>query len=206
MRGISSDNQIMVFLGSIGDVIVTNFFTLLLCLPIITAGASLTAGCTCFFQRESADQHMIVKTFFTAFKQNFKQATQAWLIILVGLFLGAGDLYYTLAVADSVGIFYLVFGAAFLFVFLSIAMWVFPLISRYENTLGEQIKNAFFLAMGRLPRTLLLWLVWVGPLVLSFLFGRFMVVYAFLAVTAAIALELWATVEVEKNVFRKVTA
>ncbi len=205
-RGISAENRIMVLLGGLGDIIMINFFTFLLCIPIVTAGASLTAGSACFFQMESSHLHATFRVFFRSFKENFKQATQAWLIILVGLVIGAGDLYYTLFVSQQLNVFYLVFALAVLFVFCSIAMWVFPLIARHENTLGGQIKNAFFLSMGRLPRTLLLWLLWGGPILLAVLFGPFLVLFAFLWVTVLIALQIWATVRVEKTVFRKAAA
>ncbi len=205
-RGISTENRIMILLGAFGDLIMINFFTLLMCIPIVTAGASLTAGCTCFFKWDTSDQRALFKEFFKAFKQNFKQATLAWLIILVGLVLGIGDLYYTIYVADSISVFYLIFAVILLFIFCSLAMWVFPLIARYENSFGEQIKNAFYLSMGRLPRTLLMWILWGVPILLSYLFGPFFVLFAFLWVTAFLAVQIWITVKTVSPVFRKLSA
>ena len=41
--------------------------------------------------------------------------------------------------------------------------FVFPLMARYENTWRNHMKNALLLAVGNLPRMLLIWAIWAVP-------------------------------------------
>jgi uncharacterized membrane protein YesL len=48
------------------------------------------------------------------------------------------------------------------------AVYMFALQSRYENTVGGTILNAVRLAIGNLPRTIgmaVIWLIWIAILV-----------------------------------------
>ena len=48
-------------------------------------------------------------------------------------------------------------------------LYVFPVLAKFDNTILNTIKNAFFMAIGNLPRTLLMAAVIVGSVVLTFL-------------------------------------
>ena len=41
--------------------------------------------------------------------------------------------------------------------------FAFPLMARYENTWRNHLKNAMLVAVGHLPRMLLIWLIWAVP-------------------------------------------
>lgn len=45
--------------------------------------------------------------------------------------------------------------------------FAFPLMARYENTWRNHLKNAMLVAVGHLPRMLLIWAVWAVPVGVS---------------------------------------
>ena len=63
------------FLNKVTDLLILNLVTLLLCLPVITAGAALTAMHYVLLKMVRGEEGYIVKSFFRAFKREFRQAT-----------------------------------------------------------------------------------------------------------------------------------
>ncbi len=141
-------------LGKAADLILLNFLVALCCAPVVTAGASWAAGYASLMRiARGEDQGMPLKPFFLDFRKTFRQATAAWLMLLLCLAILAGDYYYAAYVASPVNRFFLVFSIALAAVLLSAATWLFPLIARYENALPAHIKNSFLMAVAALPRT-----------------------------------------------------
>ena len=68
-----------------------NLLTLLLCLPVITAGASLTAMHAVLQKMVRNEEGYIGRMFFAAFRANLKKATLEWLPFLM---------IYTALIAD----------------------------------------------------------------------------------------------------------
>ena len=82
------DSPIMRFLSRVCDLIILNLLAIACCIPIVTAGASITALFSVTLKMVKGEESYIFKGFFKGFKENFKQSTIIWLILLVlGLFL-----------------------------------------------------------------------------------------------------------------------
>ena len=144
------DAPFMQGLSKIADLILLNIFTVLLSIPIITAGAAVTALYDAIW-RILRDEGSIYKNYFLAFKNNFKQATVLWLIVLfTGLLLVFSILFY---VTNSMTIFTILASVVFLLWAIASA-WVFPLQSRFENPIKATIKNALLCGLGHFPRSL----------------------------------------------------
>lgn len=129
-----------------------NVLWVVCCLPVFTAGAATTALWYVCLKCARGDETSITGMFFRAFKENFKQATQLWLILLpVGILLG-GDIWVLyhlyralsgpLAVLATLGL-ALVVVATVLYVI--VLMYVFPLVASVANTNWAMLKNAFFI-------------------------------------------------------------
>ena len=75
-----------------------NLFWVICSIPIFTIGASTTALYYASLKVLRNEENHVVAMFFRSFKENFKQATQLWLIMLgAGLFLtGDGYILYHL--------------------------------------------------------------------------------------------------------------
>lgn len=163
------DNPFMRFLARVGELIILNFLFLLCCIPVITAGAAAAAlqkACqVILFDEDDA----VTRVFFRAFRENFKQATIAWLVIL--FFLVGTVCDYLLIASFFTGGTAMLFNAvitALLILVLGIASHLFPLMVRYENRLMEHVKNAVILSIIKLPRTLGMVVLNILPVIVAF--------------------------------------
>lgn len=153
-RFFNQDNLFFKIMGTFFDLIVLNLLTLLMCLPIVTAGASLTAMHYMLWHMVRGEETYISRQFFDSFKRNFKQATLIWLVFLVVGIIMAVDVMVLLALPREqqwmMGAVVAIVGC----VVVVMAQYVFPLLSRYEDPIRVQVKNAAMLAVGYFPRTL----------------------------------------------------
>ena len=135
-------------------------------IPIFTTGAATTALYYSCLKLVRDEESHVAATFFRAFRENFRQATVLWLILLgVGLFLGADGyiLYHlrqsstgTLAVIWTV-ILAVVIAAAVLYVI--VLEYVFPLLASVSNTNRAMLKNSFLIGTHYLFATILVFAV-----------------------------------------------
>lgn len=172
-RLFDMDSPLARFLGRVGDLIVLNVLFLVCSLPLVTAGASLTAMIRVIQGMQNGDEPGLFKTFFRAFRQNFLQATAVWL--LLAALLAAAVYNFLLIAASFTGALAMglqVLTGALAAVILFAAGYVFPLIARYENSLSQHLVNALLLAVGRLPRTLCVAALNVLPAALAWFFPR----------------------------------
>lgn len=181
MRFNLADNAVTRALSKLFDVAVLNILWLVFCIPVVTAGAATTALYSVMLKLVKDEEGYIFRGFLSAFKENFRQSTIVWLILLVlGTLLGV-DMVIVRSLSGPVSI---VFQVLFFFVAFCLAgvtLYVFPLMARYENTVKATVKNAALLAVGRLPYTIVLIVVTIGPVLVSFLNFR----------TLFISLPLW---------------
>lgn len=160
----SIENPIIQFLARVGDLILVNFLFLICSIPIVTIGASL-AGLNKVTQDIACDEEKgVFKTFFRAFRDNFKQATIAWLAIL--LFIVGMTCYFLLARVYLQGTLATVANVVLIILIamvVCIASYLYPLIVRYDNSLKEHVFNAGILAVIKLPRTVVIAFLTILP-------------------------------------------
>ena len=139
-----------------------NILWLVCCLPIVTIGASTTALYYTSFKIAKDEGSSITVMFFRSFKQNFKQATVIWLIMLVAGLLIIADaiLLYRLRVtsAGMVAVLWTLLLAcvfACMLVYVIVLTYIFPLLSIASNTTANMFKNAFLIGTHYLFATIL---------------------------------------------------
>lgn len=88
------DNPVWRFIGKFGDLIVLNILWIITSIPIVTIGASTTAMYYVTLKLVRDEDGYTIRSYFRSFKENFKQATVIWLIMLVVGFLLGFDLYF----------------------------------------------------------------------------------------------------------------
>ena len=139
-----------------------NVLWFICCLPIVTIGASTTALYYTSFKIAKNEGSYITTMFFRSFKQNFKQATVIWLIMLVtGILLGVdGHLISHLraTAAGNMAVMWTLLLAVVIagsILYLIVLMYVFPLLSLVSNTTSAMFKNAFLIGTHYLFCTLL---------------------------------------------------
>jgi uncharacterized membrane protein YesL len=163
-----SDNVVARGLGRLLDFVMLNIVFLICSLPIITIGASVTAMYTVMLKMVRNEEGYIVKGFFQAFKENFKMSTKAWLIILpinLVIYLNIYLSTHMPMLSSVFVVFFIILGMISFFG----CIYVFPLIARFENPLKITFKNAFLLAIGRLPYTIILVIINVVPVFITLL-------------------------------------
>ena len=156
------DGPVMRFMTKIAYAVYLNILWFICCLPVFTIGASTTALFYVSLKVAKDEEGSLTKSFFRSFKENFRQATIIWLILLaVGILLGV----------DGYGFYHMKFdsplwtlGTAVFYVLLAayaiILMYIFPLLARFDNTIRAMFKNAIMIGMRFLLCTALMALIY----------------------------------------------
>lgn len=161
----SPDSKTMQIISRVTDLILLNIIFLITSLPLFTVGAATTAMYTLCFQMMREEGSGILKPYFRAFKENFKQGTAIWLVILL-IVLPA--LFYFDRVFRMDGIlrfaslFFMLIAAAGLLT----AGYVFPWISQFRNTAAQSLQNALILSITHLPRSVCILVINLLPVIL----------------------------------------
>ena len=152
------------FLSRVGDLIILNVLFLICCVPIVTVGAAYAALCKVCMDMVYEQEAGMVKGFFLAFKENFKQATVVWIVELLVIVSLVCDAMLILTFLPGSKIMYILLGVL-AFLVLCVCTHMTPLLIRYRNGLRQHLSNAMVLAVIRLPRTLLMIVVSCAPLI-----------------------------------------
>ena len=160
-----------------------NLLWFLCSLPIVTVGASTTALYYASLKLVREEDSSLTRQFFRSFRENFRQATVLWLILLAaGLFL-AGDGYILYHLRQSStgtpAVFWTLILAVVIaagVVYAIVLEYVFPLLASVCNTNTAMLKNAFLIGTHYLFATILVFAVhfamffvvvaWFTPLII----------------------------------------
>ena len=181
MRFNLMDNVVTRALSKICDMVFLNVLWVICSIPIVTIGASTTALYTVMLKLVRNEEGYIFRSFFRAFKENFKQSTLIWLIIAAFSVVWWVDFRIAGMMGAGVGEVLRIIFLIVAFLLLSVTIYVFPLTARYENKISATLKNALILTIAKLPYTLLMVAV-VVVAVLASLWNTMMLM---------IALPLW---------------
>ena len=167
-RFFDLDSPFMRFLNLIGDLMIMNFLMLICCLPIFTIGAACTGMHYVFLKMVRGEEGYLVRGFFKSFKQNFKQATIIWLIMLAVIGIIAGDILILNYSGVEFPRVLMILILAIAIILLMAAVYVFPVLSRFDNTIKNTLINAFYMAILNLPKTILMILLLILPAVILY--------------------------------------
>ena len=143
------DGPVLQFINKIVYSVYLNILWFVCCIPVVTVGASTTALFYVTLKISKNEEGSITKAFFHSFQQNLKQGTLIWLLLLaLGIILGIDgyilyhmrfeNVFWTLCTAV-----FCVAAAAYAIVL----MYIFPLLARFDNTVGAMFKNALFIGV-----------------------------------------------------------
>lgn len=164
------DSKFSIIMGRVGDLILLNILWILCCIPIVTIGASTTALYYVTMKMTKNEESYITKDFFKSLKQNFKQSTIIWLILLgIGLILLL-DMYIlrlsNLSYENYIMPVFFFLGLIYLF----ILMYVFPILAKFDNTVKNTFINSLLFSIKYLPMTFLLILIIAGSMAIAYIF------------------------------------
>ena len=171
MNLFKGDNIVRKVLIIMTELMYVIFLALIFCLPVVTAGASLTAMHNVLLKVVRREVELVRRSFWESFKANFRQATLIWLIVL-----GIAVLFYVdLRLINVMGTAFpmlmkLILICVIIFVFMML-QYIFPLLSHFENTIGGTLRNAFLLVFAEFPRTFAMTLCSLSPLLVIYILG-----------------------------------
>ncbi|MCD8076475.1 MAG: YesL family protein [Lachnospiraceae bacterium] len=160
------DNIVWWTLSKLGDLMFLNFLFMLCCIPIFTAGASLTALSYVTLAMHDGQDGYIARRFFKSFRQNFKQATCIWIpMLLIGVALVA-DLLILRRSEGTMVMPLTICIVVFIVVYLMVFFYMFALLAKFETTVKDNVANAFRLVISNIPQTLSMFVVCAGAVIL----------------------------------------
>lgn len=155
------DHPLMITMSQITDCIFLSLFWILGCFPVVTVGASFAAlyDATCRGFRRG-EKHPWQR-FLKVFRENWKAGIVPTIVFLA-LFAALAKAmiaFWNAAVYGSVS-WTLFSAAAFVGVLvLGVLSVLFPVLSRFDNSLAGLLKNTVLLALANMPKTLALGMV-----------------------------------------------
>lgn len=165
-RFFSMDNKFFVFMGKVADLCLLNLVCILCCIPVVTAGASLTALYYVTMKMVRNEEAYIFRSFFKSFKQNFKQATVINLIMLAAAFVLYLDTKIVGGMGNSFGKILGIIFAMFTMVYLIIFLYLYPVLAKFYNSIKNTFKNAILMGIRHLPYTFLMLAISACPLLI----------------------------------------
>lgn len=129
---------------------------LIICIPIITIGPATTALYYTVVKNVRKERGYPFREFFKSFKKNFKQGAFITLIIVVAYFVMYVDIQFAKLLTGIPNMFFVSIFMGMLIVIVSVNIYVFPYLSRFEAKNKKILMNSLFLAISHLPSTLLL--------------------------------------------------
>lgn len=165
MNGIFSvDGPIGRALSRFTDLLALSVLWLVCSLPLVTLGASTTALYTMTLRIVRNEEGKISAGFFRAFRENFKNATLIHLILVLLAFFAAFYVMVVGAMPEKMRTVFYGISLLFILVLLMEIQFVYPVLARFENTIWNIMKNAWFMAAGNLHIFLLTLLLTGLPL------------------------------------------
>lgn len=161
------DNPVWSFMGKVADLVILNILAMICSIPIVTIGASWTAMYFVAIRIVRKEEGYVIRDFFRSFKENFKQATIIWLLVIAVAAVFVGDIVIYRMMPDQIPQIIMIVVAALAFLALGTVVYVFPVLSRFHNTTKNTIKNAFLLSIVNIPFTLIFIVLMIIPVILA---------------------------------------
>lgn len=155
------DSEFMMGVSKVADYVILNLLCLLFCIPIVTAGASVTATYYVAMKLVRGEEPSVWKSFYKSFKENLKQATVIWILALALMGFLAYD-WYLLWDTQQIGNNPVMrVGLAIVTVVVSFAVIsVFPFLARFQVSTKAAIRNAVWFGILHIPQMILIILLY----------------------------------------------
>lgn len=168
-RLFNMDNKFFVFMGRVADLIILNLLCILCCLPIVTAGASVTAMFYVTLKMARNEESYIVRSFFKSFKENFKQAAIINIIMLLAGILLYIDMTISRSMEGALGSVLTIIFMIILLLYAMLFIYIYPVLAKFYNTVKNTFTNAFLMSIRHLPYTILMIVISLVPLAVFFI-------------------------------------
>ena len=147
-------SRLIAAVNAVIDIIVAGLLWLVCSLPILTLGAASTALYYAVVKCIRHERGALVKSFFSAFRRDFKIST-LWLVFLGALLVLGADAWAIGLMTQGSG-FLPILSRILLLLPLMLFPWVFAFVSRFSNTVGGTLRYCAYLALRHIGLTLVM--------------------------------------------------
>lgn len=150
------DGPLVRALSDLNTLVILNILTALFCIPVITAGASVAAMHYVIMEMFENRGDGAAREFWKRFKENLRNATPVWLILLAAAVFIYVDC--RIIMGGQMGLPRAMLVPLYIGAFIeaSIAVYAFPLTARFVYSTGATFKNSAILAVANFPKTVLM--------------------------------------------------
>ncbi len=170
MKLFNLDSPLMQALSRMADLLWLNLLTFICCLPIVTVGASFTSLHYMSLKMARNEESYISRGFFRSFKLNFKQATIIWILQAVIFAILGFDFYLMFFSEQETNIVFQVIIYLMAMLVLMASTFVYPVLAKFDNPVTKTIKNAMLISIMQFPKTLLMIVMSIAPIVILLMF------------------------------------
>ncbi|MBQ9166501.1 MAG: YesL family protein [Oscillospiraceae bacterium] len=161
-----SDNRLFQILSRLGDLIALNLLFVVTCLPLVTIGSAFSAMYSVLFRLLDEEETPVLRTYWKAFKQNFKPSLPLWLpMAAIALLLVVNNVLLQNMSGSLVGVFSVVVMIAQV-LYLCVFSYLFPMLALFENTAKDYFKKSLFFSVSHFPSTLAICAIQILPVIL----------------------------------------
>lgn len=191
------DNIFLNLLRRLADAMMLSLTFVLTCVPIFTIGCAFSSMYYTAMKGIKGDDGYIWKYYFKSFKQNFKQSTAMWLLLMVAFFVLTVDIWFWYNqwknYDTNISKVLLVLSIILCTLGVMIFTYAFALQAKFDNKISVTLRNAFLMSIKNFPRTLLILLTY-AVIVWCFYYDAVISVIVFVIVGFGGAGYLWAAI------------
>jgi len=156
----------------LGDVFLLSFFWLIFSIPLVTMGASTSALYYAINKRHADQSETPLADFWRSFKQNFFQGIALTVILLLYLAVTVFNIYFSLNGWNGVTLpsWYWLVAILLVLPFFFTAMYVFPYLARFKNSVRNILFHSFTFSTMYLGHTILMWVLVIASIALMIFF------------------------------------
>jgi len=194
MKLLDVDGPIIGFLSNAFDFFMIFLLTVLLSLPVITAGAAMTAGQYVAMKIMRKEAPKVFPSFFKAFKENFKQSTIMWVIQLVFIGFLLFDWSFVIQIGwNNINVIYKALLILASCVVLFYNMMLYAVIARFVMNFKDTVKTTMILSLANFPFLALTAVIFAGTVFLCIWFFNLLPVFFVIGFTGATAFHGFVT-------------
>lgn len=198
----SYDGYLSKILTKVMYIVSLNLLFLLCSIPIFTIGAAQTAMYTVLLRYIKNDEPDIIRSFFRAFRENFKKSTIVWLVMLaVGgtLFL---NYYFLYRMQTNLSEAICIVLNLILLAWLVVWVYIFPAMSYFENSIRGYAAFSVGLAIAKLPYTVVLILLQTVPVLCVLFLAQYIPLAVLLLLCCGVTLPAYYSGKLLLKIFK----
>lgn len=169
MKLFNPDSPLMSFLTRLADLVILNLLWLVCCVPVVTIGASTTAMYHVLRHLQDGSVTSITRDFFQSFKSDFKQATLVYLVLLIPTVAVVMNAWILSGQSsDVVPVYVRAVWMVSVLLLTFVVSFVYPVMAYFDDTVWKTLRTAAVLAVAKLPRTILISILNLLPIIVMF--------------------------------------